>query len=44
LKKIKAKIEKKALKSPAMKRQRFLPKFVNNGESQWFFWPLLRLC
>jgi hypothetical protein len=38
VKKIKAKkIDKKALKLPAMKRQRFLPKFFKNGESRRFF-------
>jgi hypothetical protein len=36
-KKIKAQIEKKAFKSPAIKRQRLLPKYVNNGKSRRLF-------
>jgi hypothetical protein len=37
VKKISAKNRKKAFKLPAIQRQQFLPKFVNNGESRRFF-------
>jgi hypothetical protein len=42
--KSKQKNRKKAFTSPAMKRQQFLPKFVNNGKIWRFFLPLLMFC